>query len=208
MWKHFPPRLAGFLRTPLTTRWAVGAVAVILDEEVNPPEVLLVQHSYRTKGAWGLPGGSLESGLRNPREPSKEGSREESRDDIIESSFRREGLEELGIEIDIVRLTKIDAVPYVPEEPEPYRLDFYYRCLLCRGGTDHHALTSDTAVAEGSSRSTTLSSAPRGARTSTSTAWWRSVPRAMPKRMPPTHAADWSSLHSALGASPARSPRG
>jgi len=55
VWKHFPPRLAGFLRKLLTTRWAVGAVAVIIDEEVNPPEVLLVQHSYRTKGAWGLP---------------------------------------------------------------------------------------------------------------------------------------------------------
>jgi 8-oxo-dGTP pyrophosphatase MutT (NUDIX family) len=51
---------------------------VIIDEEVNPPEVLLVQHSYRTKGAWGLPGGSLESGLRNPWEPSTE----EPRDDF------------------------------------------------------------------------------------------------------------------------------
>jgi hypothetical protein len=61
VWKHFPPRLAGFLRKLLTTRWAVGAVAVMIDEEANPPEVLLVQHSYRTKGAWGLPGGSLES---------------------------------------------------------------------------------------------------------------------------------------------------
>jgi 8-oxo-dGTP pyrophosphatase MutT (NUDIX family) len=91
--------------------------------------VLLVQHSYRTKGAWGLPGGSLESGLRNPWEPSKE----ESRDDIIESSLRREVFEELGIEIEIVRLTKIDAVPYVPEEPGPYRLDFYYRCLPRHG---------------------------------------------------------------------------
>jgi 8-oxo-dGTP pyrophosphatase MutT (NUDIX family) len=129
VWRHFPPRLAGFLRTLLTTRWAVGAVAVIIDEEVNPPEVLLVQHSYRTKGAWGLPGGSLESGLRNPWEPSKE----ESRDDIIESSLRREVFEELGIEIEIVRLTKIDAVPYVPEEPGPYRLDFYYRCLPKQG---------------------------------------------------------------------------
>jgi 8-oxo-dGTP pyrophosphatase MutT (NUDIX family) len=129
LWKHFPPRLAGFLRKILTTRWAVGAVALIIDEEVDPPEVLLVQHSYRTKGAWGLPGGSLESGLGNPLQPSKE----ESRDDIIESCLRREIFEELGIEIDIVRLTKIDAVPYVPEEPGPYRLDFYYRCLPKQG---------------------------------------------------------------------------
>jgi len=129
VWKHFPPRLAGFLRGLLTTRWAVGAVAVILDEEVDPPEVLLVEHSYRTKGAWGLPGGSLESGLRNPREASME----EARDDIIESSLRREVFEELGIEIEILRLIKIDAVPYVPEEPGPYRLDFYYRCLPKQG---------------------------------------------------------------------------
>jgi 8-oxo-dGTP pyrophosphatase MutT (NUDIX family) len=129
VWKRFPPRLAGFLRTLLTTHWAVGAVAVIVDEETNPPEVLLVQHSYRTKGAWGLPGGSLESGLRNPREPSTE----EAHDDIIESSLRREVFEELGIEIEIVRLTKIDAVPYVPEEPGLYRLDFYYRCLPKQG---------------------------------------------------------------------------
>jgi 8-oxo-dGTP pyrophosphatase MutT (NUDIX family) len=131
LWKRFPPRLAGFLRNILTTKWTVGAVAVILDEEVNPPEVLLVQHSYRVKGAWGLPGGSLESGLGSPRQPSKE----ESRNDIIESTLRREVLEELGIEIDIVRLAKIDAVPYVPEEPGPYRLDFYYRCLPKRGFT-------------------------------------------------------------------------
>jgi 8-oxo-dGTP pyrophosphatase MutT (NUDIX family) len=129
LWKRFPPRLAGLLRKLLTTRWAVGAVAVIIDEEVNPPEVLLVQHSYRMKGAWGLPGGSLESGLGDPRQPSKQ----ESRDDIVESSLRREVFEELGIEIEIVRLTKIDAVPYVPEEPGPYRLDLYYRCLPRQG---------------------------------------------------------------------------
>ena len=121
--------MAGLLRKLLTTRWAVGAVAIILDEEANPPEVLLVQHSYRTKGAWGLPGGSLESGLRTPLEPSPQ----ESHDDIIESSLRREVFEELGIEIEIVRLARIDAVPYVPEEPGPYRLDFYYRCLPKEG---------------------------------------------------------------------------
>jgi 8-oxo-dGTP pyrophosphatase MutT (NUDIX family) len=128
LWKRFPPRLAGFLRNLLTTKWTVGAVAVIIDEEVNPSEVLLVQHSYRVKGAWGLPGGSLESGLGSPREPSKE-----ERDDIVESSLRREVFEELGIEIEIVRLIKIDAVPHVPEEPGPYRLDFYYRCLPKQG---------------------------------------------------------------------------
>ncbi len=124
IWKLFPPRVAGFLRRFLTTNWAVGAVAVLIDTQPNPPEVLLVEHSYRSKGAWGLPGGSLESGLGNPLAPRPG----ESRDDVLESTLRREVYEELGIEIEIIRLMRIDAVPFVPEEPGPYRLDFYYQC--------------------------------------------------------------------------------
>jgi hypothetical protein len=58
------------------------------------------------------------------------------------------------------------------------------------------------------SRSTTSSSAPRGARTSSSTGSWRSVRHATRRRMPPTRAAAWSSSRSARGASPARSPEG
>jgi len=124
IWRHFPPRLAGFMKMLLTTKWTVGAVAVIFDENVSPMEVLLVQHSYRSKGAWGLPGGALESGLVSPL---KAGARHD--DNVLESTLRREVFEELGIEIEILRLLRIDAVPYVPEEPGPYRLDFYYLCL-------------------------------------------------------------------------------
>jgi 8-oxo-dGTP pyrophosphatase MutT (NUDIX family) len=124
VWKRFPPRVAGFMRGLLTTNWAVGAVALILDEQRNPPEILLVEHSYRSKGAWGLPGGSLESSLGNPLAPRPE----ESPDDVLESTLRREVYEELGIEIDILRMIRIDTVPFVPEEPGPYRLDFYYLC--------------------------------------------------------------------------------
>ena len=29
---------------------------------------------------------------------------------------------------EVLRLLRVDAVPYVSEEPGPYRLDFYYRC--------------------------------------------------------------------------------
>jgi len=58
------------------------------------------------------------------------------------------------------------------------------------------------------SRSTTSSSAPRGARTSISTGWWRSVRRAMRRRMPPTRAVGWSSSRSATGASQLRSLEG
>jgi len=61
LWRLFPPRVAGFLKGVLARNWVVGAVAVMIDEESFPPRVLLVQHSYRPRGAWGLPGGALDS---------------------------------------------------------------------------------------------------------------------------------------------------
>ena len=124
IWRLFPPRLAGLLKGLLSTSWTVGAVAVMIDEATVPPEVLLVEHSYRTRGAWGLPGGALESNLGNPLEPRDA----YSSDDVLESTLRREVYEELGIEIEVLRMVRVDAVPYVPEEPGPYRLDFFYRC--------------------------------------------------------------------------------
>jgi 8-oxo-dGTP pyrophosphatase MutT (NUDIX family) len=124
VWRLFPPRLAGFLKGLLARKWLVGAVAVMIDQETSPPEVLLVEHSYRPKGAWGLPGGSLESTPGDPTRPRDAASS----DDVIEAALRREISEELGIEITVIRLLGIDAVPYVVEEPGPYRLDFYFRC--------------------------------------------------------------------------------
>ncbi len=129
LWKIFPPRLAGFLKGLLTRSWVVGAVAVMIDEDATPPEILLVHHSYRTKGAWGLPGGSLESVPGDPRSPRSESPS----DDVIETALRREVSEELGIEIDSVNLLRMDAIPYVAEEPGPYRLDFYFRCVPSQG---------------------------------------------------------------------------
>jgi 8-oxo-dGTP pyrophosphatase MutT (NUDIX family) len=124
VWRRFPPRLAGFMKGMLARKWLVGAVAVMIDESTSPPEVLLVEHSYRPKGAWGLPGGSLESVPGDPKRPSEV----HSSDEAIEAALRREILEELGIEITVLGLLSIDAVPYIPEEPGPYRLDFYFRC--------------------------------------------------------------------------------
>jgi 8-oxo-dGTP pyrophosphatase MutT (NUDIX family) len=129
VWRLFPPRLAGFLKGLLARKWLVGAVAVMIDENVSPSEVLLVEHSYRRKGAWGLPGGSLESTPGDPTRPRND----TSPDDVIESALRREILEELGVEITVVSLLRIDAIPYIAEEPGPYRLDFYFRCAP-RGG--------------------------------------------------------------------------
>ena len=123
-WRLFPPRLAGFLRGVLARKWMVGAVAIMIDENASSLEVLLVEHSYRRKGAWGLPGGSLESTPGDPNSPRDDSSS----DDVIEAALRREILEELGIEITVIRLLGIDAIPYVAEEPGPYRLDFYFRC--------------------------------------------------------------------------------
>lgn len=124
VWRLFPPRLAGFLKGLLARNWLVGAVAVMIDENTSPPEVLLVEHSYRPKGAWGLPGGSLES---TPGDPTT-GSHEALPDNVIESALQREVSEELGISISVICLLRIDAIPYVVEEPGPYRLDFYFRC--------------------------------------------------------------------------------
>src|SRR6266700_7786558 len=86
VWRLFPPRLAGFLKGLLARKWLVGAVAVMIDESTSPVEVLLVEHSYRPKGAWGLPGGSLEStpgDLTRPRNDTL-------KDDVIAYAMRRE----------------------------------------------------------------------------------------------------------------------
>ena len=124
VWRLFPPRLAGFLKGLLARKWLVGAVAVMIDESTSPLQVLLVEHSYRARGAWGLPGGSLESTPGDPARPRNDALP----NDVIESALRRETLEELGIEITVIGLLSIDAIPYVSEEPGPYRLDFYFRC--------------------------------------------------------------------------------
>lgn len=123
IWRSFPPRLAGFLKSVLTRSWVVGVVAVMLDESVSPPEIFLGKHSYRPRGAWGLPGGSLESVPGNPKVPH-----EASPDDAIEAALRKEMQEELGIEIQVHGLWRADAIPYVAEEPGPYRLTFYFNC--------------------------------------------------------------------------------
>jgi 8-oxo-dGTP pyrophosphatase MutT (NUDIX family) len=129
LWRLFPPRLAGFLKGQLARNWLVGAVAVLIDDTIQPPEVLIVEHSYRRKGAWGLPGGALESIDGDPTSPGHAASP----DDVIEATLRREVWEELGIEVEVFRLLRVDAIPYIVEEPGPYRLDFYYLCLPVQG---------------------------------------------------------------------------
>lgn len=47
---------------------------------------------------------------------------------ISEDALRREVCEQLRIVIEVLRPPGADVVPYVSEEPGPYRLDFCYRC--------------------------------------------------------------------------------
>ena len=129
IWRLFPPRLAGFLKGLLARSWVLGAVAVMIDDTVKPAEVLLVEHSYRRHGAWGLPGGALDSIPGNPIRPRED----ESPDNVLEATLQREIKEELGIKINIIRMLRIDAVPYVTEEPGPYRLTFYFLCTPAEG---------------------------------------------------------------------------
>ena len=129
VWRLFPPRLAGFLKGVLARSWVLGAVAVMIDDTVRPAQVLLVEHSYRRRGAWGLPGGALDSIPGDPTEPRAD----ESPDDVIEATLRREVQEELGIQVNIIRMLRTDAVPYVAEEPGPYRLTFYFLCAPAGG---------------------------------------------------------------------------
>lgn len=129
LWRRFPPRLAGFLKGILAKPWLVGAVAVMIDETTSPPEVLLVKHSYRPQGAWGLPGGSLDAARENHANPVDFSFP----DDIVEYALRREILEELGIGITVEGLIRIAAIPYVVEEPGTDRLTFYFRCVPNKG---------------------------------------------------------------------------
>jgi 8-oxo-dGTP pyrophosphatase MutT (NUDIX family) len=129
IWRLFPPRLAGFLKGLLARSWVLGAVAVMIDDTVQPAQVLLVEHSYRRHGAWGLPGGALDSIPGDPLHPRDD----QSPDNVLEATLQREVQEELGIKVDVIRMLRTDAVPYVVEEPGPYRLTFYFLCKPAQG---------------------------------------------------------------------------
>ena len=92
----------------------------MIDESTSPSQVLLVEHSYRARGTWGLPGGSLESTSGDPVRPSNYSLP----DDVIESALRREVLEELGIEITVIGLLRIDAIPFVAKPVSSWTFTF------------------------------------------------------------------------------------
>jgi 8-oxo-dGTP diphosphatase len=88
----------------LAPSFTVGAICVV---ERDDGRVLVVRHSYRRR--WGFPGGLLKRG-----EEAVEGA-------------RREVLEEVGLEIELV------GEPAVVVAPRPRRVDLVYRCRPAPG---------------------------------------------------------------------------
>ncbi len=81
--------------------FTVGAMAII---ERSDGAVLLVRHSYRRR--WGVPGGLMKRG-EHP-----------------ENALRREVLEEVGVEVDLL------GEPAVVVDPDPQRVDLVFRGRL------------------------------------------------------------------------------
>lgn len=79
--------------------FTVGAMCFI---ERDDGALLLVRHSYRKR--WGVPGGLLHA------------------DEDVEDGARREVLEEVGLDIDML------GEPAVVVDPEPRRVDIIFRC--------------------------------------------------------------------------------
>jgi mutator protein MutT len=83
IWRR-APRAVRRLTTRFTqTRFTVTAAGIILDENNR---VLLLKHRFRSDGGWGIPGGFIDAG----EQP--------------EEALRRELREEVGLEIEDVRL--------------------------------------------------------------------------------------------------------
>lgn len=87
VYKHLPPDIRWDISFAVTDKFVVGMVYFV----ENDGKVLLVRHSYQDK--WGLPGGWLE------------------KNESFEQSARRELREELGIEIDSVKVLEMNKVP-------------------------------------------------------------------------------------------------
>lgn len=83
IWKLMPRGMRIFASRSIQTKFTVSAAGVITNEA---GEVLLLNHVLRPVSGWGVPGGFMESG----EQP--------------EAAFRREIVEETGIELFDVRI--------------------------------------------------------------------------------------------------------
>jgi 8-oxo-dGTP diphosphatase len=83
IWRRVPKRLRRLTMRFTQTRFTVTAAGIILDESNR---VLLLKHRFRPGGGWGIPGGFIEA----KEQP--------------EEALRRELREEVGLEVEDVRL--------------------------------------------------------------------------------------------------------
>jgi 8-oxo-dGTP diphosphatase len=110
VFQRLPVRARRRVVRTLAPSFTVGAICVV---ERSDGRILLIRHSYRKR--WGIPGGLLKRG-----EPAKAGA-------------RREVLEEVGLEVDLV------GEPAVVVDPVPRRVDLIYRARPAKG-TDPDAV--------------------------------------------------------------------
>lgn len=106
LWRRLPTPLQWAFLWSANTRYLVGVLAVIADEEGR---VLLLRHDYRREGQWGLPGGQMQ-GLEG-----------------LEKALARELAEETGLQVGVGELVWAVCDQSLP------RVDLYYRCRLTGG---------------------------------------------------------------------------
>ena len=86
IWKKLPRKVRSMLARSIQPRFTVSAGAIVTDDD---GKILLLNHVLRPSSGWGVPGGFIEHG----EQP--------------EAGVRREVMEEVGIELQDVRLHKV-----------------------------------------------------------------------------------------------------
>ncbi len=101
VYRRLPTLARRWIVRTIAPSFTVGAMAIIERED---GAVLLVRHTYRKR--WGVPGGLLKRG-EHP-----------------EVALRREVVEEVGVEVDLL------GEPAVVVDPDPQRVDLVFRGRL------------------------------------------------------------------------------
>ena len=100
IWRALPSRAVRAAVLAHETRFTVTAAAVVTDHDGR---VLLLEHAFRAGNAWGIPGGFI------------------GRDEQPQDALRRELREEVGVELDDVRLVFARTVASAPQVQLIYR---------------------------------------------------------------------------------------
>jgi ADP-ribose pyrophosphatase YjhB (NUDIX family) len=119
VYSYLPRPLRRSVVRRLTPQFTVGAMCVV---ERDDGRVLLIRQSYRRR--WGVPGGLLRR-----HEEAADGA-------------RREALEEIGIEIELV------GEPTVVVSPRPRRVDIVYRARPAAGARPDDAHPTSPEILE------------------------------------------------------------